>query len=225
MSGMHVEQADGTRTLTLDGSRGNALDTGRYVGIREVAESVEPDEVLHIRAEGRHFSGGQDLDEWRTHADRSELLRTGCAAVLAVLRCRGPVVTSAQGAAVGGGALLVAAADVAVVADDAWLALPELQLGLLLGASVAERLLPPATVRRMLLTGARVSAASIAGSGAAVLASRADLDATAVEQVATLRGLDPDVTASARRAWGDGERERTARAYESEVQACLDRIS
>lgn len=224
MSGLTVTKADGVVTVHLDGSRGNALNHERYASIRAAAEAVTADEVLVLRAAGPHFCTGQDLREYEAAVAQGrviEELQHGASAVSAVLRCRGPVIVAAQGASIGAGALLVGSADIAVLAEDAWLRLPELELGLPLGAAVAERLLPRPLVRRMMLTGERVDARTLATLGAAQVVPRAELDAAVTQVVDTLRQLDPGPRAVARRLWGDDERERAARAYEREVEASV----
>ncbi|GGM54973.1 hypothetical protein GCM10011608_44870 [Micromonospora sonchi] len=224
MSGLTVTTVGAVVTVHFDGSRGNALDHERYAGLRAAAESVTADQVLVLRSAGRHFCTGQDLHQHEAAVAEGrfiEELRHGASAVLAVLRCRGPVVVAAQGACVGAGALLVACADVAVLAEDGWLRLPELELGLPLGAAVAERLLPPPLVRRMMLTGEHVEARMLGSSGAARVVPRSDLDATVTQVVDALCHLDPGRRAVARRLWGDDERERAASAYEREVAASV----
>lgn len=224
MDGFHVSRDGRVVTLVLDGHRRNALDDRRYTAIAETADSVEPGQVLVLRAEGPHFCAGQDLDQHRTAAEQGraeEALRHGAGAILSVVRCRGLVVVAAQGAAVGAGALLVAAGDVVVLADDAELILPELRLGMPLGASVAELLLPTPLVRRMMISGERVSAAQVAGIGAARMVERDALAATTDDMVSDVANLSQPALAEARRMWVADERERAARAYECEVDATV----
>ncbi len=227
MSGLEVSRGDGVVRLVLDGSRGNALDEERYAGLHAAADSAGPDDVLLLSARGRHFCAGQDLAAHAAAAaaGRSvEALRTGAEAVLAVLECRAPVVVAAQGAAIGAGALLAACADLLVLAEDAWLRLPELRLGLPLGAAVASRLLPGPQVRRMMLDGSDLPAAEVARHGGARLVPRGGLEAAAERAVAGLRGLDRPALLAARALWGDDERARTGRAYRAEVEAAVTRL-
>ncbi|MFS3126889.1 enoyl-CoA hydratase/isomerase family protein [Nocardioides sp. Bht2] len=227
MNGLEIRRTDRVVTVELNGDRRNALGRARYAGLVEAARSVGVGEILHLRARGPHFCAGQDLAEFAEDQARgasAEGLELGAAAILAVLRCRGVVLVEAQGAAVGGGALLVAAADVAVLSDDAWLALPELQLGLALGASVAERLLPAALVRRMMLLGERAPATQLAALGVASVVAAAELVPEAARALEAMVGLDSAVVAEARAAWGGGEREVAATRYEAEVASCLRRF-
>lgn len=224
--GLTVTRVDRVVTVCFDGTRGNALDPARYAGVRRAAEAVAADEILVIRGEGRHFCVGQDLAA--LHAARvtgrlEQEVLDGAAAVLAILRCRGPVVVAAQGAAVGAGALIVAAADVVVLAEDAWLGLPELELGLPLGGAVARRLLPAPFVRRMMLTGIRATADDIGAAGGATVVGLTELASEADRLAGRITGLDRPALLDARQLWGD--REGAARSYEFEVQAAVAAMS
>ncbi|MEO9198764.1 MAG: enoyl-CoA hydratase-related protein [Antricoccus sp.] len=226
MSPLSVTRDGGLVTACFDGTRGNALDHDRYASLHTAADSVDAGEVLLIRALGRNFCCGQDLTEYAAAAadGRSAAqLRHGTAAILAVLRCRGMVIVAAQGAAIGAGALIVAAADVVVLADDAWFRLPELELGLPLGLAVAERLAPAPVVRRMMLTGSRLTADRLVE--VATVVPTADLGAESQRLAEHVAGLDGRAVRTARRLWGADERERAAMAYELEVAASVQALA
>lgn len=222
MNGVDLLRVPGQVTLSFDGTRGNALNHVRYAAVRSAAEESRPGEILMIRADGAHFCTGQDLAELQEMAAEGrveEALRHGADAVRALLRCRGTVVVAAHGGAIGVGALLVAAADVAVLADDTWLQLPELRLGLPLGFAVAKRLLPAPVVRHMMLTDEVVHADRL--RTVATVVPRDELGERTEMAIAAARAIDPDVRDAARALWGDNERERTARAFEREVEATV----
>ena len=211
---------------TLDRPPVNALDAGTYRRLAEVAAGARPAECLLIDATGRAFSAGQDLREHErsTAAGRlGESLTVGAGALTAVLHCPAPVVVAVQGPAIGAGALLVAAADLAVFADDAWLRVPELDVGVTVGYAILSRLLPPPMARRALLTSERVEASVLDRLGAAVVVPPAELAEVATGLATGLLGKPPGMVALARRSWGGGERELTARAYEAEVRDFLAR--
>ena len=228
MAGFHLRRDGRTVRLLLDGSRGNALGDARYAAIARAAAAAGPDDILLIRAEGRHFSVGQDLEEFRraVAADRAAAaLRHGADAILAVLECRGTVVVAGQGAAVGGGALLLAAAHVAIMAEDAWLELPELRLGMPLGASVAELMLPPPLVRRMMLTSERVPAAQVSAVGGARVVPADQLGAVAEKAAVTISALRTAALATARECWMAPARSRAASGYRREVEVTFGLLS
>lgn len=218
--GYRVEREGRCVTLVLDGTGANALGAARYEGITRVAGATEPDEVLLIRAEGTSFSAGQDLREYAAAQDTGSvapLLRQGTGAVLALLECPATVVAAVQGPAVGGGALLAAAADVVLFTPAARLRLPELELGMPLGAAVLERLVGAPAARRLALTGAWAEAAEVAAWGGATVVGEGELSARTAETVARILTADHVARSVARHAFGDGERARTAERYRTEV--------
>ncbi|TDC66229.1 hypothetical protein E1200_17035 [Actinomadura sp. GC306] len=207
---MRVRREGRLVRATLDRPPVNALDTAAYRWLTETCAGMRPDECLLIDAAGHVFSAGHDRGEDATGGG----LAVGAAALTAVLRCPAPVVVAAQGPAVGAGALLLAAADVPLIAADAWLRLPELDVGVTVGHGILSRLLPPATASRVLLTSERIPAALL---GDAVARPPDELAPSAEDAARTLLDRAPGLVSLARRSWG--ERERAARAYESEVAA------
>ena len=211
-------------TVCWDGTRKNALGRVRYQELEQAARGVSADQVLVLRARGPNFSAGQDLHEFaaaRSAGRAAEELTCGANAMTAVLRCAGPVVVLAQGAAIGAGALLVAAADVAVVTESSWMRLPELEFGLPLGKSIAQHMLLEPLVRRMLYTGEHVDAPVMASVGAARLVGDDELRRVGDDIVRRLLSLDPEALRIARRSWETESREDIARAYEREVEECM----
>jgi len=202
----------------------NALSSAVYRRLTEVCRGMRPDECLLIDASGRTFSAGQDLHEHRRSVAAGRLHETlteGAAALTAVLRCPAPVVVAVRGPAIGAGALIAAAADIAVMSTEAWLRLPELDAGVTVGYAILSRLLPPPMARRALLTAEPIAATQLAALGTAVVCPPGDLGTTAADIALALLGHPPDLLSLARHGWGGGEREATARAYEMEVRDFL----
>lgn len=211
--------------LRLDGTESNALGSLRYGVLTQVAQVATEDEVLLLSAEGSSFSAGQNLREFvaaRVEDRVGPLLEQGTDAVLALLECRATVVAAVQGPAVGGGALLAAAADVVVLGDSARLRLPELELGMPLGSAVLERLAPPAAARRLALTGAWADADEVTSWGGVVRVPDDRVLPRALEEARSLLRGDGQARAVARRLFGAGERARAAASYRAEVAATLD---
>ncbi|HVO12461.1 MAG TPA: enoyl-CoA hydratase-related protein [Vicinamibacteria bacterium] len=110
--------------------------------------------VVVLGGHGKVFSAGADLEWMRTVAGFSreqnlEDARALWALFDAIDRCPRPVVARVQGAALGGGAGLVAAADIAVAAEDAQFGFSEVRLG------IAPAVISPWVVRRIGLSAAR----------------------------------------------------------------------
>ena len=75
--------------------------------------------------------------------------------------CRKPVIAAINGPALGAGLALAAACDILLTAEEGCLGLPEIDVGLLGGGRHAMRLFSHSRVRRMMLTGLRVSGAEL----------------------------------------------------------------
>ncbi len=110
--------------------------------------------VVVLGGHGKVFSAGADLEWMRTVAGFSRQQNLEDARALwalfdAIDRCPRPVVARVQGAALGGGAGLVAVADIAVAAEDAQFGFTEVRLG------IAPAVISPWVVRRIGLSAAR----------------------------------------------------------------------
>ena len=121
--------------------------------------------LLLLTGRGPVFCAGGDVRWMAQLAETSpkkrlEAARLICDAAAALRRSPYPVVCTVQGAAIGGGVALVAAADLVVAAADAQFGLSEARLGLV-PACVAPFLLArigPTATRRFFLSGQRISA-------------------------------------------------------------------
>lgn len=218
---IRISRSESIVHIEIDRPPVNALNGRLYTELTAAFRAVSPDEVVLLISRSRHFSSGQDLNEHsgaRSVAQHAFDLRTGAAAVVAALQCRAPVVAAVHGAAIGAGALLACAADVLVVAEDAWFSLPELQIGVSVGEAVANRAFGGPLTRRMLLTGDRVDALQLSRMGAARMVERSELELVAHEYAAKIAGLDIELVNQARSSWGRGEREHCATAYLREVE-------
>ena len=221
---LHCTRADRLLNVIIDRPPVNALNGELYDALTYVFNSATAGDVVLLGSATKHFCSGQDLDEHKsvkTLAQVTADLRRGAAAIIAALRCKAPIVVAVHGAAIGAGALLACSADVLIAAEDAWLSLPELKVGVTIGGAVAERSLGGPLSRRMLLTGERITAAQLSGVGAARVVTRDELDGTALAAAQAIAALDSSLVVLARSTWGAGEREAVARAYENEIEVFL----
>jgi methylglutaconyl-CoA hydratase len=156
-------------TLTLERpARRNALDPALLEDLASAVgvASEDPDvRVVILAGAGAAFSAGADIEWMRATRELSWDRNRDDAARMAksfdVLdACPKAVVARVHGAAIGGGAGLVACADVAVAADDAPFAFAEVRLGLL-PATIAPyvvRAIGPGRARELFTTGRRFTA-------------------------------------------------------------------
>lgn len=130
----------GVVTVTINRpDKKNAFDAETIAALREAFETLHGADhvrVVFVRGEGGTFSAGADLDwmrsaaEWTEAENRSDAM--GLAKMLKALRDV-PALTVAlvEGAAMGGGAGLVAACDMAIAVQGTRFAFSEVKLGLI----------------------------------------------------------------------------------------------
>jgi methylglutaconyl-CoA hydratase len=150
--------------------------------------------VVVLRSTGKSFCAGADLDWMRLVAAQGEAENLADAGRLedmlrAVACCPRPVVARVQGAALGGGAGLVAACDVVVASSEAKLAFTEVRLGILpavISPYVMGKL-APGRAQALFLTGETLTAEGAREVGLVHrVVAPAGLDAAVDEVVAAL---------------------------------------
>lgn len=209
--GVRVTVADRVARIVLDRpDRRNAFDAGLIATLTEAVQraGADPDvRVVVLSGAGPVFSAGADLAYMRAcagyaYADNVADARRLAGLFLALRDCPRPVVARVHGAAMGGGAGLVAAADIAVAAAGTRFALSEARLGLL-PAVIAPFVLPrigATAARELFLTGEVFDAAHALGIGlVARVVPDADLDGAVAERVAALLAAGPEAQAAIKR--------------------------
>src|SRR5215210_7441358 len=135
----------------------NALNAALIEELTSCFEEISDDErerVVVLAGEGRSFCAGADVGYMRETASFSYEENLEDARRLAMMfwtidECPKPVVAKVQGAAMGGGAGLVAVADVVVVDAEARFAFSEVRLG------IAPATIAPFVVRKIGISHAR----------------------------------------------------------------------
>lgn len=127
----------------------------------------EMDEVraVVLTGAGKVFCAGADMkgraENIKGYGDLVAHSRRTRECFHAIRECAKPVVCAVNGAALGSGLAMVASADILICSDKATLGLPEIDVGLMGGCRHAMRLFSHSRVRRMMLTGYRVSGAEL----------------------------------------------------------------
>ncbi len=119
----------------------NAFNAALIAALHETFLGLGSDPDIRsivLSGEGKTFSGGADIGWMRDALALSEDENVEDAAAMAAMfraidRCPKLVIARVHGAALGGGCGLIAAADIAVAADDAFFGFPEVTLGLIPG--------------------------------------------------------------------------------------------
>jgi methylglutaconyl-CoA hydratase len=166
VAALRVERdGDVLRVTLAKPERRNAFDAALIAELHEAFADVGDARVVVLAGEGPSFCAGADV-EWQRSAidltfdenveDALRLYRM----LTAVDGCPAPLVARVQGHALGGGAGLVACADVVVAAPDASFGFTEVRLGIIpavISPFVFAKI-GPGHARRLFLTGERFDA-------------------------------------------------------------------
>lgn len=188
----------------------NALDAQTIqegIALVDALAAQDDVRVIVLAGEGTHFCAGADLNYMKQMRDATEDQNIADAGRLGALfhriaTCPKPVVARVHGAAVGGGAGLVAAADIAVSTADTVFAFSEVRLGIIPAviSPYLIRRMGAARSRRAILTGYRFDAAEALRLGLvdAVAANEADLDRQVDGIVADFLACGPKAVTAAK---------------------------
>jgi methylglutaconyl-CoA hydratase len=161
--------------------------------------------VVTLAGAATRLSAGADVDWMRASVDLSQDENVADANALrrmleAIDGCPAPVVARVQGYALGGGAGLVATADIAIAAADAVFAFSEVKLGIIPAviSPFALAKIGPSAARRYFLTGERFDAETALRIGL-VHEIADDLDAAVERVVAELLSAGPHAVRWAKR--------------------------
>jgi enoyl-CoA hydratase len=196
---LQVDIADHVAVLTLNSPPVNALTRVLNDELTAALDSIsEMDEVraVVLTGAGKVFCAGADLK------GRAEMIKGPGDLVAhsrrtrecfhAIRECAKPVIAAINGAALGSGLAMAASADILIVSEKASLGLPEVDVGLLGGARHAMRLFSHSRLRRMALTGYRVTGPELYRLGIAEQCTSAEeLLPAAMELARTVAAKSP----------------------------------
>ena len=151
---------DGIAVLTVDNPPVNPLSDGVRAGLYDCLVRAEDDSSVIgvvLTGKGRAFIGGADISEFGGNGEGITLNE-----VFDKLEsCSKPVVAAINGFALGGGLETALCCNYRIVAENAFVGLPEVNLGLLPGGGGTQRLprlTGPGEALKMMLTGGHVPA-------------------------------------------------------------------
>ena len=134
------DTATNVATITLNRpERLNALTFEVYAELRDTFRALDSDpgvRVILITGAGKGFCSGGDVEDIigalfaRDHSGLLEFTRMTCDLILAIRRCRRPVVAALNGTVAGAGAVIATACDVRIAADTAKIAYLFTKVGL-----------------------------------------------------------------------------------------------
>jgi enoyl-CoA hydratase/carnithine racemase len=161
--------------------------------------------VVVLTGAGKAFCAGVDIKdragkEWAP-AERRNTLRSARESYHSVVECTKPVIGAINGAALGAGLALVASCDILIASEEASLGLPEVTVGLMGGCRHAMQMFGRSKVRRMMLTGDRVSGAELYRLGIVeACVPAAELMPTAMAMAGRIAGYSPLATRLAKQS-------------------------
>jgi methylglutaconyl-CoA hydratase len=183
----------------------NAFDASLIAELSEAFVDVGKARAVLLSGEGPSFCAGADVEWMRASVDLDFDANVADANALrgmleAIDRCPAPVVCRVQGHALGGGAGLVACADVAIAEPKAQFAFSEVKLGIIPSviSPFALAKIGPSWARRLFVTGERFGAELALRIGL-VHGVDADLDAAVERVLAELRSAGPRAARHAKR--------------------------
>jgi enoyl-CoA hydratase len=139
MAELLIEDRGAVRTLTMNRpDKRNALNNTLTEALLEGLRAADADDAVNVivlTGAGTSFCAGADLSEFKTLvADNQPLVARRAQLTMSLHeifpRLTKPVVSAINGAAIGGGAGLALAADIALMAESAQLAYPEVKHGI-----------------------------------------------------------------------------------------------
>jgi methylglutaconyl-CoA hydratase len=206
VANLTVERDGSVLRITLARpDRRNAFDAALIAELAEAFVDVGRARAVVLAGEGASFCAGADVDWMRASAALSYDENVADANAMrqmfeSIDRCPAPVVARVQGHALGGGAGLVAAADIPIAAPDTVFAFSEVKLGIVPAviSPFALAKIGPAHARRYFVTGERFDAQTALGIG--LIGEVADdLDAAVERVVAELLSAGPTAARWAKR--------------------------
>ncbi len=204
-----VELEAHVATVTITAPPVNAQDRRfreEIVRVFDVLHDTAEVRAVVLTGEGRAFSAGADLRERPNLAEEpggyprhNRLVR---ASFDAVMECSKPVVAAVNGAAIGAGCVLALSCDILVVAEEAFLSMTEVDMGLAGGVRHVLRFFGQSDARMMIYTARRISGPELLRMNAAsICVPRARLleEATAVAR--EIAGKVPLAVQAAKRSF------------------------
>lgn len=161
---LKVEVADHIAVATMANPPVNALSRQLQDEMALGFDLMSEDDdvrVVVLTGQGKQFCAGADLKA-RTGGGpqpggQRGHLRSARECFHAIVECRKPVIAAINGAALGAGLAIAASCDILLASERASLGMPEIDVGLMGGGRHAMRLFGHSRVRRMAVTGYRVS--------------------------------------------------------------------
>lgn len=210
-------------TVTLNKPPVNALDSIAYNEIQQIFDSIASSSTIsavHLRAENRCFSAGQDRRDAPTQSAAVEpYLRSAARAIVAATLCPVPIIASVHSAAIGAGLILASSADILVIDSTATLSLPERKFGVLSGYAHLHRWLGSAAAGAV-LTGEPIPVQLLESHGATLVAHR-EIGLQGSKIANLVSDTKPHINRAIKQEWM-ADRSEIAKSYLDEIEQTIN---
>jgi enoyl-CoA hydratase len=168
MHAIDLQVRDHVAVVTLQRPPVNATNRAMRLELTRLFDAIGDRQDIRavvLTGAGKTFCAGADIKE-RTEltgepGEYNELNRLAREMFYSILECPKPVVAAVNGHALGAGMAIALCCDILLASQDAVFGMPEIDVGLAGGVKYLQRHLPPSKVRRLLLTGQRISATEL----------------------------------------------------------------
>lgn len=188
---LKLEVADYVATVTLDRPPVNAQNRAFKEEIIRVFDELHDREDVRavvLTGAGKAFSAGADLKERPNIAGNPGAYprhnRLTRASFDCVMECGKPVIAAVNGLAIGAGCVLALCCDILVVAEDAYLSMTEVDVGLAGGVRHVLRHFGQSDARLMIYTARRITGPELLRMNVASMCLPRDQVVPAAQQIA-----------------------------------------
>ncbi len=147
MNYFHVKKENQVAVISINHEPANALSSSvlqEFSSLLDTILDANDTRAIILHGEGRFFSAGADIKEFvevaKGDGGFSQLAEAGQQLFERIENFPIPIIAAIHGAALGGGLELAMSCHLRLVAEDAKLGLPELQLGIIPGFGGTQRL-------------------------------------------------------------------------------------
>jgi len=160
--------------ITINKPPVNSYNLQVYKELRDTILSINKMDdvwVVILRAEGRHFSVGNDVADFTNFTTAERLIEYAAAAsdcVRSLYECRVPFIGAVHGMIVGVAFALVSCCDIIVASENSKFSLPEIKVGIVGAACFLSRVLPQQLHRYLAYSGDVITAEQMKHFGAAL---------------------------------------------------------
>jgi enoyl-CoA hydratase len=207
---LQLDVAEGIATVTLNRPPVNAQNRVLREELLWLFDTLSDQvdvRVVILTGTGASFSAGADIKERvglvQAPGDYLRHNRLTREFFHVVADCAKPVIAAVNGPAIGAGFALMSCCDILLMAEEAWVQMPELDVGLAGGAAFLQRHFSPSAARMMFFTGRRVAASELYRRGIVeACLPRAALLEAAREMARDIAAKSPVAVAKAKHAFG-----------------------